>query len=346
MASQPRDLGVDLLRAVCILYIVGYWHLLAYASGVGHWANLYSNSLTRIALATFVFCAGYLLAAHPVPLTRAGLGDFYRRRLLRIYPLFLLALLLFWAFGITTPDKLMDGALLVSMFRPPVLPTLWFVTMIMLFYLVAPVVIRAAARPWAWAALTAAVTLLIALWHRYGAPIDLRLLLYWPVFALAVLYRRQTWPGELVVRLWPWLAVALVPALWLAQHGAEDRLIGIPWLWPVTLLGMLLLFQAAPALARRLPSAPILFVAYAAYALYLLHRVTFKLAIGLYFPAPGWGQVWYLWLLVLPATLLLAWGLQRGYDRLLARATAPRGQQSPAQPGADGASGPTGRPAP
>lgn len=317
MSNTQRNLGVDLLRAACILYIIGYWHLMPYTTALPGWANLYTGSLKHITLATFVFCSGWLLAGRTVALRPDALWDFYRRRFLRIYPLYLAALGLFWLSDIAPVAQLIDGALLISMFRPPALPTLWFITMIMLFYLVAPALIRAADRPLVWLGLTLGVGAGLAAWHTWGGSIDLRLLLYWPVFALAILYRRATSIAAWLARLTPVFLLALVPALWLASHGGENWLVGIARLWPITLLGTLVLFRYAPLLARRLPAAPVLFVASASYVLYLLHRETFAWLIALWFPTDGWAQAWYLWLVALPLTLVLAWWLQRAYDRCL-----------------------------
>ncbi|MGB5733069.1 MAG: acyltransferase family protein, partial [Thiohalocapsa sp.] len=132
MTDPTRDIGVDFLRAASILYIVGYWHLIPYTEALPGYANLYTASLKFITLATFVFCSGFLLARQPVTLDLSTLRSFYSRRLLRIYPLYFLALLLFLVAAIAPAKQLLDGALLISMFQPPPLPTLWFITMIIL----------------------------------------------------------------------------------------------------------------------------------------------------------------------------------------------------------------------
>jgi hypothetical protein len=80
--------------------------------------------LTYAALATFVFCSGFLLARRDVKVDPQGLWSFYVRRLLRIYPLDLIALV---SFGIAKWQQILERALLTSMLTLPAMPTLWFV---------------------------------------------------------------------------------------------------------------------------------------------------------------------------------------------------------------------------
>lgn len=315
MRTSNRDIGIDFLRAASILYIVGYWHLIPYTDALPGYANLYTEALKYITLATFVFCSGFLLARQPVGLGLAELSVFYRRRLLRIYPLYLLALLLFLIAGIAPFAQLLDGALLISMFQPPPLPTLWFITMIMLFYLAAPVLIQTADQG-AWLPLPA-IGLFGALLavHQWLHPIDLRLLFYWPIFVIAILYQRRPRLRDWLQRRRLALLLLLVPALLLCRGANEWSMLGIARAFPIALVGTLLLFIYAPVIARPLHARTVAFLAYTGFGLYLLHRVVFKAAIALYFPADGGGQVLYLLLLVLPVTILIAYLIQSGYDR-------------------------------
>ena len=315
MGTSKRDSGIDFLRAASILYIVGYWHLLPYTQALPGYANLYTESLKYIALATFVFCSGFLLARRPVSLGLADLRSFYSRRLLRIYPLYLLALVLFLVAAIAPAAQLLDGALLISMFQPPPLPTLWFITMLMLFYVVAPLLIRTADQG-AWILLPAIGLFgaMVAV-HQWLHPIDLRLLFYWPIFVIAILYQRRP-------RLRGWLEqrgllllLLLVPALLICRGANEWSMLGIARAFPIALVGTLVWFVYAPSIARPLHVPTIAFLAYTGFGLYLFHRVVFKAAIALYFPEDGWNQVLYLSLLIMPLTILIAYLIQSGYDR-------------------------------
>lgn len=317
--SSGRSLGVDLLRAVCILYVVGYWHLIPYTSALPGYANWFTEGLKFVAMATFVVCSGFLLARQPVGLDPTGLWSFYRRRLLRIYPLYLLTLILFGLVGLASPGQVVDGALLISMFDPPAMPTLWFITMIMVFYLLAPLLIRCAERPALLVAITAGLLLALVGEHLFVRPIDLRILVYLPAFALGIALQRQ--PG---LRAWlargQWLLLGLAALMLpLSRIGNEGSLSGAFTLVPLVLVSGTALFLVADRLASRLHAPTIGVLAYASFGLYLVHRLVFKAVIALHFPAQGWEQVGYLLLVALPLSILAGYGLQRGYDRLLAR---------------------------
>lgn len=314
-----RSLGVDLLRALCILYIVGYWHLIPYTSALPGYANWFTEGLKFVAMATFVVCSGFLLARQSVSLDPAGLWSFYRRRLLRIYPLYLLTLILFGLTGLATLEQVIDGALLVSMFDPPAMPTLWFITMIMVFYLAAPLLIRFAERPAILVAIAAGLLLALAGEHLFVKPIDLRIFIYLPVFALGIsVHRRPGLQAWLEQRQWLLLVLAAL-MLPLSRIGNEGSLSGALTLMPLVLVSGSALFLVAERLVGPLHAPSIGFLAYASFGLYLLHRLVFKAVIALHFPAQGWDQVGYLLLVALPLSILAGYGLQRGYDRLLAR---------------------------
>jgi len=314
-----RSLGVDLLRALCILYIVGYWHLIPYTSALPGYANWFTEGLKFVAMATFVFCSGFLLARQAVTLDPAGLWSFYRRRLLRIYPLYLLTLILFGLVGLASLAQVVDGAILVSMFDPPAMPTLWFITMIMVFYLVAPLLVRFAERPVVLLVMTVGLLLALAGEHQLVKPIDLRILVYLPAFALGIAVQRQP-----ILRAWlerrQWLLLVLAALMLpLSRIGNEGSLSGAVTLMPLVLVSGAALFLVSDRMASRLHAPTIGLLAYASFGLYLLHRLVFKAVIALHFPAQGWDQVGYLLLVALPLSILAGYGLQRGYDRLIAR---------------------------
>ncbi|EXJ14901.1 acyltransferase family protein [Imhoffiella purpurea] len=317
--DASRSLGIDLLRGACILYIVGYWHLIPYTTALPGYANWFTEGLKYVALSTFVFCSGYLLARARIQLDPSGLGSFYRRRLLRIYPLYLVALVAFGLYGIASWKQVQDGILLTSMFTPPAMPTLWFVTMIMVFYLAAPFLIRTADRALPTLLLGLLLTCALAAQHLWVRHIDMRILMYLPVFVLGILYRRQpSWRALAERHRWLLLALAalLLPT---SQIGNESTLSGGLMIVPLLLTSATAAVIFADGLAARLHAGTVERLAYASFGLYLVHRLVFKASIALYFPAEGWNQVGYLLAAALPISLAIGYGMQRGYDRLASR---------------------------
>jgi peptidoglycan/LPS O-acetylase OafA/YrhL len=317
--AQARSHGVDFLRAACILYIVGYWHLIPYTKPQLPFANWLTEGLTYVALGTFVFCSGYLLGRHRTELKPADLWSFYRRRLIRIYPLYAAAVLVFLLVGLASTTQAVDGLLLVSMFNPPALPTLWFVTMIMAFYLITPIIVRFGDSPRIALAVAGAIFAGLIGVHLSIQPIDPRPVLYFPAFVLGLLYRRVPQIGIFVERYKWWLLALSAVLLRFSWLGNIWSLQGALLAIPLTLASTATLFAFSDRIASKLHTPTVAFLAYASFGLYLFHRPTFMSAIAIYFPESGWAQVGYLVLVALPVAILIGYLIQRAYDRLLTR---------------------------
>jgi peptidoglycan/LPS O-acetylase OafA/YrhL len=141
--TKTRNAAVDTLRALSVLYIIGFWHLLEYAPPMAWRFHPIFDRLTVVVLSLFVLISGYLAGRPKAPFTQVEVRRFYSARLLRIYPPYLLALLCFYLIGGVSGIIAAKGALLISMVAPPPPQTLWFITMLMMFYLWAPLLIVA-----------------------------------------------------------------------------------------------------------------------------------------------------------------------------------------------------------
>lgn len=313
--TQARDTAIDVLRAGCILYIVGYWHLVPYTEAFPAYANSATECLKDIALGTFVFCSGLLLAGRRIVLDRASIAAFYLRRVVRIYPLYALALLLFAMAGLVDRDAMANALLLGSMFNPPAPYTLWFISMIMAFYLVTPLWVRLADYP-RYFLLTAFLLLAAFMFvHARVHALDTRIVQYLPCFLLGIAYKGVGGVERAFSTRAVLLLALFVPAflLYQVQYGAEHA--AALGRIPAILAGTLLLFRFAVRYLGRFDSPSILRLAYASFCVYLFHRVIFHWSIGLYFPVDGFARLAYLLAVVLPATVVIGYYTQLAYDR-------------------------------
>jgi len=329
-APGDKSLPVELLRAGCALWIVGFWHLMNYTHGFPGADNAVTLRLTVIVLGLFAFVSGFLLARAPMRLRAPELRRFYARRLLRIYPLYLLALLAFWAVGMADRSTALKAALGISMVYGPAPLTLWFITMILEFYLVAPLLIALRGRP-ALFVLAALGLFGVAAVCGSAANGDIRLAEYFPAFALGVYWAKHGERASTRTALW---ACAATVAAWAwslaAGSNPQYSLGGIPL---VTCGGL-----AAFLLAGRLTLSPhgalaraATLVSYASFAMYLFHRIVYKGLHALYDPAsPGLGLAWLL-LVGLPVVVLVSLLMQRACDALL-RASTTRAKPPLAPP--------------
>ena len=136
-----RILWLDFLRAFAMLYIVAIHHVDDYGNQL--FQSNFDDIFTYALLGMFVLLSGYLLAMANWIRTGSDIKKFLKKRLLRIYPLYVMSLLLFFCFF---PERLPTALLfqhliLYNMISGDSVFTLWFVTMICLFYLLFPVLI-------------------------------------------------------------------------------------------------------------------------------------------------------------------------------------------------------------
>ncbi len=323
---------LDCLRTGAMLYIVAVHHVLGYTSDVTYTLNrlLYydviDDILTICALGLFVFLSGYLLA--PVPITNlASVGHFYKKRLIRIYPLYLAALFLFilvLPLDMTTVNLVLHVAVL-NMLTGNSIYTLWFVSMICLFYLLLPGLV------WRYSPMRTLLTTL-GIWtalfvlHTRTGAVDARMLLYLPLFSFGIVSARQKWlpamqRGICLVTAGGCCILAVILLLIIPS----DSTYRLPVQSGMAASSMPVLLFLGRTIADRIPTSICRHLAYASFCMYLLHRIVFYLLLELYHPPGGVITVLYLALFAVPLCYALSSFLQRTYDRFIAGLFAPSG---------------------
>ncbi|MBZ9938115.1 acyltransferase [Mesorhizobium sp. BR1-1-16] len=317
--------SLDLVRVVAMGYIVGFWHLMNYVDGYGGYRNEVTERLTVIVLATFTMLSGYLLGRRPVEPSLAGVSAFYRRRLLRVYPPLVVALIVFALLSITSWTISIRSVVLVSLFAGPSAWTLWYVCMIVLFYAVAPILladrpIQLLGKPIApWFAGGALLWLgLIGLQQSGWLAMEPRLALYFPCFVAGIgLARLEHRVGTLAaVAAGLLAAVASLPSYGLTLPEIELSLRSAP----MALFAAAFVLLVALRLQHRIPHHPAVAVlSCAAFFAYLAHRPVYVLATRLFPISSPSGQLAFMLLVALPVVVVVSWMLQRLYDDVLQR---------------------------
>lgn len=305
--------SVDYLRAFSMLYIVGFWHLFDYSTvSFGH-HQPHTKILTLVVLALFVFISGYMMGGKKNQQMSAR--QFYQRRLLRIYPLYALALAIFYFSGINDGWRTVKGLLGISMYLEPAPLTLWFVSMLVLFYLMTPLLLAMVNRVAAFGGLVGAIFVATLLWEVTVGTVDLRVLMYLPSFCLGIFcanfgFKSQYIGGRMALLLLPFAgALVFIPV----PLATLDYLKVMPL---ITLCAYLVFYFCYANEARFVPFRAIAFLSYASFAMYLFHRPIYNLLRGLYFPEQPVAQILYLMTAGLLAVAVIAWIAQKSYDRL------------------------------
>lgn len=174
-----RDSRFDVARVLCMSFIVAFVHLWAYihpkvrsAIYVHPVFDILSNSC----LGLFTFASGYLLGGK-YSFGKEGntrIWPFYKKRVLRIIPLFLLAAVILYLIGFNSAKATLNGVLCISPFTTPRPMTLWYIPVILWCYFITPFISR---KSFAWR-LTIGVGVLLIVWfiRNYIHSVDFRFL--------------------------------------------------------------------------------------------------------------------------------------------------------------------------
>ena len=311
---------MDALRALAMLYIVGFWHPLAASHLCG---DMFYNSATILLsfcfLGLFCFISGYLISKQQ----QAGFGNarevarFYGRRLVRLYPLYLLACIAFYATGMIPKADFMAGVFLSGAVRNINIMTLWFVNVIIICYLLTPLLLfRFQMKRNFWLSLGMYAAMVVLSRERC---IDPHLAHYFVVYAAGILLGQSAHAQEWLRRHgWKLLPVFVIVG-WLAMnkqliHGKNLRFV----LTDVAVLSsMPLMLVLGRGLTRILPARLIGFISYSSFVLYLFHRFAFGRGHAYYFPQAVVPLVLYDVGVLLPLSIALAYGIQAAYDATL-----------------------------
>jgi peptidoglycan/LPS O-acetylase OafA/YrhL len=315
---RPRILKLDFLRGFAILYIVGVHHLDDYAG------NIYHSQLelitTKALLGMFVFISGYLLSMNNPINNRDDVFNFTFKRFLRIYPLYVMALFLFMFCSLMTFESLLLHLTFFNVVTNKSGMTLWFVTVICVFYLFYPIL------TYKYSLLKTTVVFIV--FYMITVPLnrmfgwfEIRMLVYFPLFVLGVVSREHNLiekyihKNNKIAYILLCLPLFFVFSRWL--YKIDENHAVILTLFMISALPVLLFI--GEAFSSILKESIYKKLAYASFCMYLFHRVIFFLMLNIYHPADIYAKVAYLTVLGLPLIFGSSFYFQKHYDRLTAR---------------------------
>lgn len=133
---KNRIVLFDIMKALCVIEIVAFWHMFDYTP-IEADDVMFGGSLTSTVLAAFTFASGFFLGKKKVTV-----GMFYISRLQRFMLPLLASLLIMYLFGVIDSFRtVIFSAIGLSCFIPPMAPTLWYFSMIILCYLFTPLIL-------------------------------------------------------------------------------------------------------------------------------------------------------------------------------------------------------------
>ena len=312
---STRNTTIDSARSLAMLYIIAFWHLSGYS---GVFTIPYGDYIKNAALGLFMLVSGYLLGAKYKIQSVQDAWVFIKKRFFRLYPLYALSLLLFWGHSAISTHTLLYSLIGVSSFIPPQPPTLWFVSMLLVFYVI---FIFLSGRKKTYQILFSVLIYLFLFVICYQSrTIDHRLLYYFPCFFLGMIIsdiplNRWMRGGAGVIAI-----VLFITGIILLESVQLSFIPRRLTRCIIALTGSYFVFALA-RLFEKIPRINKCFIplSYASMAAYMFHRQIFSAIRMVYWPEPSAWKVVFLYVVCVPIVLGIGYLVQFVYDKLLKR---------------------------
>jgi len=306
--------SIEYLKAFSMFYIVGFWHLSDYTAYLSINKNQILSDTTLITLSIFVLISGFLLGKtnkQPVKFL-----TFLKKRLFRIYPLYALAVIIFYFFSINDLLISIKSLFFISMFIGPAPFTLWFITMIMIFYLLTPFLISLSNKIINYFLFVLLISLLFFILIFFFKNIDYRIVFYFPIFCLGIFCATQGIKTKFI-NLYSALALFLIGIL-LESISINSWLITQFLKLPVIISSSYIILYISITYEYKFKSISIInTIGYSSFSIYLFHRPIYTTLIYLFFPNNKELQFLYLLFVCFPIICFISWLLQKSYDYLV-----------------------------
>ena len=308
---QGKIFQIDILRALCAIYIIGIWHLTNYLdSSVYSFGRLYPymEYLTISVLSTFTFCSGFLLSKYEFASLK-DVASFYKRRLIRLYPLFLLSGVTMYIIGYADLKQVIDALLGVSLFTASPINTLWFISMCFFLYGITPLV--RIGMKWKFNVLCILVLLTAISFLCFKDIVDFRLLMYVPIYVIGLNLRNfKSHINKLQLLVITLISISLLLISFLVIDKNESIAMLIGSICGCAFIVSLAFLCPQVSFMNRI----ITWFAYSSLFAYLFHRQVFS--VSLYLTGEAYMSL-PVALLTLGVTFVLSWMMQKIYDRIL-----------------------------
>ena len=309
-----RNVAFDIARSFSMIFIIAIHHLSGY-TGQPIASISYFASLVVTTLGVFVFLSGFLLGGKYEFHNLNDVIYFYKKRVLRIIPLFILASVSLIYIGMNGWTETIKGIWGVSMLWKPAPATLWFVSMLLLFYFVTPLLANRKGYKQFGFGLSAFIIMLCIdfIWHSVDKRVYFYFLIYWLGIYLAIHKPRiisSFSKKEYTIVISAYFLLTMLCFLH-KNKVVEIALGGI---------GILAIFMISHQVSKSLNLRIIKiinFISYGSMCSYLFHRVIYWTVLQFYMPEHPL-EVWiYLLFIAVPIVIIIGYYIQIIYDYII-----------------------------
>lgn len=265
--SNNRLIQYDFARALCVLWIVGYWHFHDYlplSYKLSSESQVVCETITTIVLACFTFLSGFFLKKYRFN-SLADIKQFYIKRVKRFYVLFFISSCCLFAMNWMNFKTFLANILGLGMFYVPC-KTLWYLSMLMSFYVITPILNWNFSAKWKRISAFACPLILCYILAKFHF-CDIRMIMYLPFYVLGLFIKEQ----NEIYNLWTMLLCLFALAL-MSYFHIQSFLAGYAYMT----IGLFFILSFCHICNFDILRKPISFIAFGSMCSYLFHREIFE----------------------------------------------------------------------
>jgi len=307
------------------MYIIIIHHMDDYSGQM--FASRIDTIVNYVCLGLFVYLSGYVLARrYQSFLSIADCWTFLKKRFLRIYPLYAIALTLFLILGLTSLNAkswvfhyLIPVDTLLAPYCVHPIGTLWFISVIVFYYFLFVVIVYYYNNS-KLILVSFAVMILLAVTNLFCSTVDKRLIIYLPMFAIGLyvgINNIDKYFENKALLLLSILLFFVMSYCYVYFYISKVKYL-------IQIAFMILSIIPAIVICKYLDGhlaldKVIKKLSYASFCMYLFHRIVFSLLLTIWTPSSEVLNLCYLFVVGLPITYVAASFIQRRYDIMLYR---------------------------
>ena len=319
MKENNRIIYLDTARVLSMLWIVAALHLMSSVEGQPVFTSKNSNCITVSALATFTFLSGFFLSSKVK--NKNDVIPFYLRRLQRFYPLYFISCVsMLFARIISGNEAMMSiRQLILSLLGlatvvGPSPITLWYFSMLILFYLMTPFISLSDKHISNIIWLIAPLSL-----FAFSALVlngDIRMIIYYPIYYISIVIGKS-YKDEIIEakvdKKYLLVDILLLCISILVYNSVDNKIYSILSQLTISLFSVPLVLYISKKISNRFICSIISVLSYSSLCVYLFHSQIYwvlEVLVGKF----SWG---FAYGVAVPSVLIIGWVIQKVYDRTI-----------------------------
>ncbi len=314
--KSERILGFDVARSISIIWIIALYHVFPSAHIP---LNNSIKTITYSSLGIFTFLSAFLLTSRYKFNQKKEIWQFYKKRVLRFYPLFLISSVILWIIGYNSLESTIKGILGISPFWKPHPTTMWYCAMLVSLYLITPF--------WAngglWKQLVkffltmSVITCVDIVFHKVVP----RTFCYYPVFFIGIIFAQYFYDKIIEIvknKYFSFCLSLLYFALIVIQVFYNNKILLIFTSF-IGIFALLSIYMwIGDAIKKNFRYYKLFSIlSYSSMCMYLFHREIQYILLELVRPTETITMLLYLGLIGLFLTIIVAFCIQKSYDTFL-----------------------------